>query len=308
MVELDDLVRFLEHPVRGFLRQRLDVLVAEEGDELDEALAIELDGLQSWAIGDRWLSARLAGAEADACEQAEWRRGFLPPGALGRRALVKIQQQAEPLVAVVAPLRTGAPVSHDVVVPLPDGSRFTGTVSGIHGHRVVRAVYSRLAPKHRLRAWAQLLALAAGRPDQQWQAVTLGRGRGGVSRSTLGGISAHEATAVLGELVDLYRRGMTEPLPLPLQTSAAYAGVRLSGDTELVARDAARRRWSGDFAEADDRYHARVWGNGSALEVLLTDPPGDDEQPDGGHERHRFGALACRLWWPLLRAETVDSP
>ncbi len=55
MVALDDLVRFLEHPVRGFLRQRLGVLVAEEGDELDEALAVELDGLQKWAVGDRLL-------------------------------------------------------------------------------------------------------------------------------------------------------------------------------------------------------------------------------------------------------------
>ncbi len=35
--------------------------------------------------------------------------------------------------------------------------------------------------------------------------------------------------------------------------------------------------------------------------MLLADPPRDDEQPHDGHEPHRFGALARRLWVPLLR-------
>ena len=48
--------------MRAFLRRRLGILVAEEGDELDEALAVDLDGLQQWAVGDRLAdAARLAG-------------------------------------------------------------------------------------------------------------------------------------------------------------------------------------------------------------------------------------------------------
>ena len=307
VVALDDLVYFLEHPVRAFVRRRLGVLVAEEGDELDEELAPELDGLKKWGVGDRWLVSRLAGADADDCRAAEWRRGELPPGALGQRLLASIETQAEPLVAAISPLRTGQRRAYDTAVTLPDGRVLAGTVGGVHGNKVVRGFYSRLAGKHRLRAWVLLLALAASEPDHIWQAVTVGRGRVGPTKSLLAGPPAHEATAVLADLVSLLDRGMTEPLPLPVQTSGAYADVRRVGDTELAARDAALRRWTGDYGEAKDRYHAKVWGYDADFGVLLRDPAHDDEQAPGHPEPTRFGALACRLWFPLAAAESTDT-
>ena len=308
-VELDDLLYFLEHPVRGFLRRRLNILVAEEGDDLEEALAIDLDGLQKWSVGDRWLSWRLAGHDADRCRGAEWRRGALPPGAIGARALAEVEDLAEPLVAAVSAVRTGPASSHDVVVPLPGGGTLTGTVGDVYGQRLVRATYSTLGAKHRLRAWVKLLALCAAEPGQGWQAVTFGRCRAGVSRSTLSGVDADRAAAVLGQLVDVYRSGLVEPLPLPLDTSCAYACARREGDTEAGAREPARYKWGGRFGEDRDRFHTRVWGDGVALEQLMAEPARPSEQlPDGPHEDSRFGALACRLWFPLLAAEEVDRP
>ncbi len=307
VVGLDELISFLEHPVRAFVRRRLGVLVPEEGDELDEALAAELDGLQQWGVGDRWLVSRLAGAATDDCRAAEWRRGQLPPGALGQRLLARVEAQAEPLVEAITPLRSGARRAYDVAVPLPDGRVLAGTLSGVHGNKVVRGFYSRLGGKHRLRAWVQLLALAAGEPDHVWQAVTVGRGRLGPTKSVLASPAAHDAAATLADLVELLERGMSEPLPLPVQTSGAYAQVRHVGDTELAARDAALRRWAGDFGEAKDRYHARVWGLDADFGVLLRDAARDDEQAADHREPTRFGALACRLWFPLLTAETTDA-
>jgi exodeoxyribonuclease V gamma subunit len=310
-VELDDLLYFLEHPVRGFLRRRLNILVAEEGDELDEALAVDLEGLRQWNVGDRWLTSRLAGHDPERCGAAEWRRGVLPPGAIGVRALAAVEQSAEPLVAATAQVRTDRrPTSHDISVTLPSGTALTGTVGDVHGHRLVRSVYSRLGPKHRVRAWAQLLALAAAEPDTSWQATTLGRPpRGtGVCRSTMGGLSGHQATTVLGELVDLYRRGLAEPLPLPVATSCEYARLRLRGTTEARALEAARVKWDGDYGDGRDRYHLRVWGERAALERLLESPPPPAELADGSTETSRFGALACRLWFPMLGAEAVDRP
>jgi exodeoxyribonuclease V gamma subunit len=306
-VELDDLLYFLEHPVRAFLRRRLNILVAEEGDELDEALAIDLDGLQRWGVGDRWLLSRLAGHDPEACRDAEWRRGFLPPGAIGGRVLAAVEQSAEPLVAADAQVRAGEPTSHDVAVALPGGDTLTGTVGDVYGRVLLRTVYSRLGPKHRVRAWVRLLALAAAEPDSGWQAVTLGRRRG-VCRSTMGGLSGPQATTVLGELVDLYRRGMAEPLPLPVEASCAYAGVRVQRDSEDAARHAAQKAWDTGF-ERTDRYHVRVWGEGVRLRDLMAQPPRPgEESPAGHHEVTRFGTLACRLWFPMLAAETVDSP
>ena len=60
------------------------------------------DGLAQWAIGNRLLRDRLGGRELDHCRQAEWRRGDLPPGALGDRLLATVLEDVEPLVAAPA--------------------------------------------------------------------------------------------------------------------------------------------------------------------------------------------------------------
>ncbi|MDX6364928.1 MAG: hypothetical protein QOK30_4, partial [Nocardioidaceae bacterium] len=43
---------------------------------------------------------------------------------------------------------------------------------------------------------------------------------------------------------------------------------------------------------------------------LLAQRATADDQAMGAtdSERTRFGALSCRLWWPLLAAETPETP
>jgi exodeoxyribonuclease V gamma subunit len=164
-VRLDDLVRFVEHPVRAFLRQRIGINPASDDDEPEDRLPVVLDGLALWGIGDRLLRARLAGSDVARCRQAEWRRGTLPPGQLGHRVLEAVLDDVEPLVAAGESLRTGEAAVLDVDAVLdggpdggPDGGldggrrRVVGTVGELHGERIVSVGYSRLAAKHRLRA------------------------------------------------------------------------------------------------------------------------------------------------------------
>ena len=58
LVELDDLVRFVERPVRAFLRRRLGISVGDYADEIEDALPVELDGAR--AVGGRPAAARRA--------------------------------------------------------------------------------------------------------------------------------------------------------------------------------------------------------------------------------------------------------
>ena len=66
VVELDDLVAFVEHPVRAFLRQRLGISLYSAADEIEDALSVELDGLERWGVGQRLLEARLRGVDRSA--------------------------------------------------------------------------------------------------------------------------------------------------------------------------------------------------------------------------------------------------
>jgi exodeoxyribonuclease V gamma subunit len=306
-LELDPLIRFLEHPVHGFCRQRLGVSSPEKGEELADSLTTGLAPLDKWAVGDRWLRWRLTGADVEACRQAEWRRGALPPGALGQAALDEIVAEAEPLLAAGADYRAGPARVIDVEVPIEPDRQLTGTVGGVHDSTVARTVWSKLAAKHRLRGWVQLLALAAARPGADWRAVTIGKGVKGPMRSIL--VPDADPIAVLRTLVDLHARGLREPLPLPLGASLAYADMRFMGDDEEHGLEKAARSWASGF-EAEDRDHRMVWGPQLRFDDLLEQQPSDDDQPVGVTEREstRFGALACRLWFPLLAAETLERP
>ena len=89
-LELDDLVRFVEHPARAFLRQRLGIRVGDWDDEVGDGLPVELNALEQWGVGQRLLDALMGGAEARAAIRAEIARGKLPPGQLGRPVVREI--------------------------------------------------------------------------------------------------------------------------------------------------------------------------------------------------------------------------
>jgi exodeoxyribonuclease V gamma subunit len=310
VVQLSSLVRFVEHPVRAFLRERLGFYASPQADGVDDDLPIELDGLERWAVGDRLLSARLGGATADEAVLAEQARGMLPPGPLGAPVLAEVLLTVEALVDAVRGL-PGAevePRSLEVNVRLPGGRAVIGTVAGVRAGTVVRCIYSSLAPKHRLATWVRFLAVSAAWPEIPVAAVTIGRGRkpGGrpqIQVSTFTPLAATAdgrlaaAHAGLNLLVDLYDRGMCEPLPIYCATSAAWAEAGRAGIDPL---DAARAAWMTDRFDQEDgeAEHLLVLGGRQPLEVLLEAGPRLDESGPGWQaaELTRFGRLACRLW------------
>jgi exodeoxyribonuclease V gamma subunit len=305
-VELDDLVRFLEHPVRGFLRQRLGLATVDEGEETDDAIPVEVKGLADWGVGDRLLRAGLSGVGREQAVRAERLRGELPPGALGDSVVTPLARNVEDLVTKTAGLRSGHAEALDVTVELADGSKLAGTVPGVHDDRIVRVEYSRLGAKHRVRAWVQLLALVAGRPGRDWRAATVGRGNDGPAMAGLVPPTQEDAVAILTTLVGLYRRGLCEPLPLTPKASSAYAERRRAGSPAAgaVARAAtqwrASRKDGSEFGEFEDPGHRRVWGD-ARLRDLLGQPAVAGEPFDD--EPHRFGQLARQVWDPLLDHE-----
>jgi exodeoxyribonuclease V gamma subunit len=125
----------------------------------------------------------------------------------------------------------------------------------------------------------------------------LGRGtRWGLARATVGPLAPAQALTTLEDLVGLYREGLREPLPLPIAGAHTYAKVVSGGGSTADATEEAMRGWA---LERSDDAHLRVWGATAPAEVI-TGSPG----PPGG-EPSRFGALAMRLWSPLLISEEL---
>ena len=322
VVELDDLVSFVEHPVKAFLRQRLDVRAGRYADEISDVLPVELDGLGQWGVGDRLLGLLLTGISLEEARAIEQARGMLPPGELAMPVLNKVEPIVEQILRQARALSPDGfrPVPVDVDVDLGDGRRLTGVVQGV-GDDVMRSVaFSRVNPNARLAAWVRLLALVAADPGRPYQAVTVGRARPDAqnARITIAHIPSLAGDAdergriarrQLATLVDLRDRGLREPLPIATLSSAAYARAAERGKDGVAA---ARKQWeSGWKFDGEDARpeHQLVYGGVLAFEELLAQRPRADEAGEGWdeHESTRFGRYARRLWsWRLEHEEVSD--
>lgn len=317
VVGLDDLIRFVQHPVREFLRQRLGVNVWEDDDALDDAIPVELDALETWGIGQRLLLRLLDGDPVDAAVEAELAVGALPPQAMGRATIGSIEEVATRIHDVAVSVdAAGATESLEIDVPVTIPGAVgplavVGTVAGIRGDATSQVSYSSVGAKHRLAAWVRLLALSAAHSDTPWRALTVGKYKRGGQVVELGPIPGppdeRRATAArhLADLVALRERGLCEPLPLPCKTAGSWADARARGrmPEKSAARDwETNHRFPGEDA---DRSHQIVFGGVRRLDEILAMAPGDDECGDGWAEDEdsRLGRLARRLWDPLLALE-----
>jgi exodeoxyribonuclease V gamma subunit len=324
-LELEDLLGFLAHPVRAFLRSRLGIVVSERGELLDDRLPIELDALASWQVGQRLLDALIEGVPPRAACLAAIARGSLPPGNLGEPVLTeKIYPRANAIYRVVRERAAGELEPLDVRCVLPGGATLTGTIPKRSGEVLLACTYSRLGPRQRLSAWAQLLVLTLAEPARPWRALTVGSAPSGGGRQRhgprvalqrigpLGGTPSKRralAAEQLAVLLDLRARGMREPLPIFSRTSAAYASARADGRD---ARSAARECWcSANSATGEDcdPAHKLVLGGVVPFEQLLAAPPTADEHGPGWDPSapSRFERLAVRLWSGLLANEELQT-
>jgi exodeoxyribonuclease V gamma subunit len=164
-VDLMDLLRLLEHPARGFLRQRLDVAVTRAQEDPQESLPVELDDLQRYSVAERLLQDRLRGwRSTSACAGAPARRGAAraargrqpPDGGGPRRAGARRLRGRAGARAGVVRHRPGA----------ADGGRLLGTVANVRGTVLLSTTCATLAARHRLRAWVQLVALSLAHPGR----------------------------------------------------------------------------------------------------------------------------------------------
>ncbi|PRY15359.1 exodeoxyribonuclease V subunit gamma [Kineococcus rhizosphaerae] len=320
-LDLDQLVQFFQHPARAFLRQRLDVATATREEEPADALPVELDALQKWAVGDRALTARLRGTDPADIVRLETARGDLPPGPLGIAVLREVGPAVDRIAAVAAEFDTDPPRSVDVEldldVPGVGRLRTTGNVRGVRpvrpggratGHVAVTTIYSRIKAKQTVRAWIELLALSAANPGTEFRAVVVGRGsRGSVGLLTLGPVPSGTARGALSDLLELRAHGLRSPLPLPVDTAMAYATAAWNARPAAACRQAASQAWVSDYSfpkEDADEENVTVWGAGAGVDTLLdwTPPPG---WPPAAPQT--FQAAAQRFWEPLLGVYRMDE-
>lgn len=284
-LELTALQRFLAHPADYFLRERASLTLRDD-EAMPVELPLELDGLGRWQVGQRILTLLQEGHDLDAICRAEWLRGDLPPGELGRGVLDSAAASAHAIAQAaggfLAQERDFVGIDLDV-----EGVRLTGRVV-THGGSIVATTFSKLKAKQTAHAWVEMLAatVARGRPVS---AALFGSR----SQQRLTAPDPEEAARLLSDLVAVALDGRCRPLPMPLATSHLWATERARG------RDPQASRWSLVAAWENDRDAAwkAVW-HGDPWDAPICGEPW--AQPG---EPTQLGSLAALVWAPILLAE-----
>ena len=305
VVALDDLIRFLQHPVQRFMQARMGFTVPERKDLPDDTLPADLNSLDEWALKERLLSGFADGHPLDDLVARERASDGLPPGRLGDDDLDKAVAAASALwdEAVARGYDRQAMAPYRGTVELA-GIAVGGAVRADPGAgHLFRVTASRIKGKQRLRVYAELAFLTALHPDVAWQAVVVGRrpeGEGHLAMKVLPfGPAAtpaaeRRAKAVdrLAELVALYVEGHRAPLPLPCESAFAWQRALAFKDRDKAVW-ALRDSWeTGRFTESRDAAHRALLGDLARADDLLA----------SGFEKY-----CARLWLPVL-AQTTEKP
>lgn len=296
-IELADLVAFLQHPARHFMRTRLGFTIPKPEEVPDDTLPTELSPLDRWSVVERLISGRAGGHDLERLVEHERAGDAFPPGALGGDDLADAIATATVLWDAAVDRGYNPQRMRPWRGVVPGGSApVAGTVlADADRAHLVTVTPSRLKAKRRLQAFTELAFLSALEPEVAWSALLFGRRPSGDGHLavTIGPIGAtpterrEQAPVLLAALVDLYEEGRRAPLPLPCET--AYGWQRNLASGRGKAFGVARSAWEGDRRtfdpEAADPAHVMLFPDLATTGALL----------DSGFEEY-----ARRLWAPIL--------
>ncbi len=236
-VSLSDLADFFAHPAKQFLRKRMRLELARDGEMLEEVEPFEVSGLDTYKLKQDLLERELEKHDATATYTLLQARGILPFGRIG-------ENSHRSLCAEISEMATQlSPHFEETLLPIPvdlhladfflSGELQAGT-SGLLQYRCAKVKGGDI-----LRAWINHLALNAMRPANVAAQTVL-----------VGSDSIHEfgpvpdAESILQTLLQIYWRGMCEPLKFFPNSSFAYAMAELRpGRRRTPAMRAAEDKW-----------------------------------------------------------------
>lgn len=286
-VSLESLAQFFANPAKFFLKNRLNIVLRETPDELEEREPFILGGLDDYSIKQDLVARALAGEPATGARAVARASGLLPLGAVGQADFARAEGRVESFLARLRPLRrAGAPLE---ISFSPGDFTVTGRINDFTNEGPLFHRCAKRKARGLLGAWLHHLAVNCLRPGQTTTLLS----EDGRSRFA----PVADPAAVLRALLDLYWEGLHAPLKffpnsaLALAEAEHAAARAKSRAKRAPAIDKARACWEGSrFPAIDGEKDAPAF---DLCFRHLTDPL------DADFERN-----ARAIFAPLLEHET----
>jgi len=250
------LARFFAHPTKFLLRERLNIRLELEEEELDSREPFALDSLESWNLRQQLLEANLTQFSDEGLKPVIAAMGILPQGELGEAWFEQESATVTEFIETLAPdLPEAPPISVAVDLQL-DGFRLGGQLEGISQQGLLRYRLAKRKGKDIVAAWIDHLLLNIVRPEGVQLETKL------LLQDTLYQfLPVTSPTQILSQLLALYWQGLHQPLPFFDKTSLEYFQLS-EGKNPEQALAKAEKIWLGSgqlIAEQDDPYHQLVY-------------------------------------------------
>lgn len=97
VIQLQDLIRFIQDPVKHYFNKVMGIYFSDDETELEEVEPFELDTLESWAIKDRIVRAAISVESENPSPEQLKKLGGLPLSAFGDQLYKDIEAQVDPI-------------------------------------------------------------------------------------------------------------------------------------------------------------------------------------------------------------------
>jgi exodeoxyribonuclease V gamma subunit len=305
-ISLVDLSRYLSHPVRWFLENRLGLFLQERSREIQDREPIHLDSLEKYQLSRDLLAMHGEGSASPEILLSRWRgEGRVPLGQAAQTVFAEIRDTVRPIVEQLRKYGPGAtdrelpPVRREI--HLAQDLTLHGELHGRYPSGHVFWTNSLLHGKILLPVWLEHLFLSAVAPaDQRCETTVIGRGSDKGTAQVLRLAPVPEAAGVLRDLAFLFVEGLSAPLPFFPKSGLAFARVMCSAkgteqEKMLAACAKAEEEYRGnEFApgEGDDAYCRQLFGETLPVSPGYILHPEDNSPP--------FAELAARIFMPML--------
>lgn len=293
LVTVDDLVRFFKNPARAFLQTKFGMVVLPEPDSIPESEQFKPNNLTRYQLRDAALAMLTNGAPPEKVIDSLRASGRIPPAAAGTITAFDTVADLSYLVQAVRDVLGQGPTRVEDLETDLGRWRIRGRLAPLDTRGLVFFRAGKLRATDLLEVWIKhlLLCLVGVVPEPTSRMFGLDDSKESAVK-TMQFRFVPEAGTFLSSLLELYERGLAEPVRFFPQTSLEFAERHPSINpkrTESEALEHALECWRGEPA------WLRRKGEGADPYMGLCFSEQDLYDPE-------FQSVALAVYKPLLEA------
>jgi len=276
IVSIDDMIRFFRNPVKGFMKEGLNINIPEVEDQSDDREAFSLSGLDQYALGSFLVEEQIKSLGEIQFYPIIKAAGSLPFGEKGRLEYKKTAGLADPVIHMartIASKKQLPPIAGEVNV---DGLIVSANFTDIREDGVYYVTFGKLNSARLLSGWIQHLFLNVCAPSgYPKETILMGRDPKGKKEVAAFSFQALESSALnyFKTLVQIYDKARMHPFYFFCETSWQFVQalskekseqnpleqnpLELNRNLLFKAMKKSKANWYGGYfqtGEKDNRY------------------------------------------------------